>query len=430
MPPSRGAVVAADEPKRTWWKRKMVWIPAACFGALLALGAVVGGQDEDDDVATDTSTETIQAAPVTTEAPTTTAAPTTAPATTEAPATTAPPTTVATTTATTTTPPTTAARVGPPPAALAAADQLATLVVAEPDPARSPYIRDEYQPGGWGDADGDCISTRHEVLIAQSLVEVAMTADGCQVELGEWIDAYTGDVMTSASEATIDHFIPLAEGHRAGAWAWDNDTKVRFANDENPRALLVVRGDTNQSKADSTPDKWLPPLESTHCAYAMNWVDQKARWGLTVTQAEHDALRFALALCTAETTPDVSPSPAAAVTVTVPTTTTTTTIPPSAGPAELVLVSCNARSEEVVIANRGGEPASLSGYALHDFESRHSTPLGQWGSIAPSTSLTIVTGPDASEGPNRVVWKRQNVWNNDGDTAYLVGPTGEQSRGC
>ena len=93
-------------------------------------------------------------------------------------------------------------------------------------------------------------------------------------------------------------------------------------------------------------------------------------------------------------------------------------------------MSCHARAEEVTIANRGGEPAVLDGYTLHDDGNKHSTPLGQWGPLAPSSSLTIVTGEGASEGPGRVAWKRQNVWNNDGDRAYLVGRLGEQSVGC
>lgn len=84
----------------------------------------------------------------------------------------------------------------------------------------------------------------------------------------------------------------------------------------------------------------------------------------------------------------------------------------------------------MVVENRGGEPADLSGYMLHDEGIKHSTPLGQWGPLAPSTSLTIVSGDEAFEGPGRVVWKRQNVWNNDGDQAYLVGRNNDQSIGC
>lgn len=128
-----------------------------------------------------------------------------------------------------------------------------------------------------------------------------MSADGCRVETGEWLDVYTGEVLTSADEATIDHAIPLAEAHRAGGWGWDVDTKVRFANDAAPGAHAVVGGDVNQAKADHTPDKWLPPLESAHCGYAINWVDKKARWGLSVTQTEANMLRWVISECTDDT---------------------------------------------------------------------------------------------------------------------------------
>lgn len=34
----------------------------------------------------------------------------------------------------------------------------------------------------------------------------------------------------------------------------------------------------------------------------------------------------------------------------------------------------------------------------------------------------IATGRDATVGQSTVVWKNQQVWNNDGDTAFLVTP--------
>ena len=319
---------------------------------------------------------------------------------------------------------------GPPPVAVEALARLDAVWIADPDPSRPPYVRDEYQPGGWPDLDGDCVSTRHQVLAEQSEIPVTWSADGCFVQTGRWTDPYTGASLTSADEATIDHLIPLAEGHRSGAWAWDVDTKIRFTNDLSPGALLVVSSEVNQSKADKTPDQWMPPLASAHCAYAIDWIDKKARWGLTMTQAEYDTVKFVTASCTSETAPVAAPGERAVVNITVPTTTTTTTIAPTTGPAEVVLVSCERFGEEVVIANRGGQPADLSGFRLHDEGDKHSTPLGAWGPLAPGATLTIVTGDEATDGPNRVVWKRQNVWNNDGDTAYLVGAGGVQTRGC
>ena len=52
-----------------------------------------------------------------------------------------------------------------------------------PDPDLAPssnldYNRDDYLPE-WADADGDCINTRHEVLIIESLSPVTMSSNGC-----------------------------------------------------------------------------------------------------------------------------------------------------------------------------------------------------------------------------------------------------------
>ena len=67
---------------------------------------------------------------------------------------------------------------------------------------------------------------------------------------------------------------------------------------------------------------------------------------------------------------------------------------------------------------------SLSGYTLHDEERNHETGLGGFGSLQPGQQLIIRTGPDAVAGSGAVIWKNQNVWNNDGDTAYLIAPDG------
>lgn len=69
---------------------------------------------------------------------------------------------------------------------------------------------------------------------------------------------------------------------------------------------------------------------------------------------------------------------------------------------------------------------SLSGpgYVLHDEGRKHKVGLGQFGSLQPGQQLAIVTGDTATAADGRVVWKRQNVWNNDGDIANLIAPDG------
>ena len=43
------------------------------------------------------------------------------------------------------------------------------------------------QFGDWADADGDCRSTRHEVLEQESQVAPTFAASGCTVTTGRWV---------------------------------------------------------------------------------------------------------------------------------------------------------------------------------------------------------------------------------------------------
>jgi hypothetical protein len=304
---------------------------------------------------------------------------------------------------------------------------LGGLVVVDPDPRRPSYDRDTYQPEGWADLDGDCISGRHEVLITQSAVPVQMSSSGCSVDTGSWTDPYTGTVVTAANDITIDHVVPFSEAHRAGAWRWDSATKIAFANDETPGALLAVVGTVNQAKGDKTPDEWLPPRQEYHCAYAANWVTTKARWQLSVTRSEATTLTQILSSCAAGGVP-ARPATAPPVIVLAPPVTSTTigSVSPSGdeGASDLQIAQCQRREERVVLVNPTASAISLAGYQLHDEESRHSTMLDQFGSIDARATLVILTGEDSVASPGEVVWKRQNVWNNNGDTASLVTPSG------
>lgn len=99
------------------------------------------------------------------------------------------------------------------------------------------------------------------------------------------------------------------------------------------------------------------------------------------------------------------------------------------GPPGIELVSCDARGEVVTIVNAGATTASLSGYRLHN-EGFFGPGVGgvllldQFGSLAPGETLRILSGPDAVAGPGQVVWTTASMWNDAGDTAFLVAPGG------
>jgi hypothetical protein len=305
---------------------------------------------------------------------------------------------------------------------LAAANALPVGAVAPV----SPYDRDEYQPGGWPDSDGDCQNDRHEVLIQESLDVVTFDDSGCFVETGRWVDAYDGASYTSAGDVTIDHVIALAHAHRVGASGWDLNSKQAFAADLTFAGSLVVVGQgTNKSKGASSPAEWRPPSPERWCSFGLDWVRGKERWGLAYEdEAEKSAVIELLNTCTNESlrSDQLVQVDRAQVATSTTTTTTSTTIVPEGDPTAR-LVSCSRRGETVVIANDGAGPLDMRNYRLHDEGDKHSYTFGNL-SIEPGGTLTIATGPDAESGENRVVWKNQNVWNNDGDEAFLIDPNG------
>ena len=246
-------------------------------------------------------------------AETTTPAPST---TTAAPTTTSTTTTLAPTATlpTTTTPPTTTV------AAIAGdwiADLLADLEVSDITP-QVDYSRDDW--GSWIDADGDCINTRHEVLIRESLVEVEMDPSGCKVVSGRWFGPQYSASTTYPSLIDIYHFVPLCHAHASGGWAWSRATKRDYNNDlSDPLHLTAHSTLTNRSQGCKGLDGWLPPDFREWCQFAHTWVNIKDRWGLTATGSETAKLQLILGTCDEPSTDSTSVEPAPTV---APTTTT------------------------------------------------------------------------------------------------------------
>ncbi len=181
------------------------------------------------------------------------------------------------------------------------------LAIPEVDdePHREGYDRDEW--GRWSDDDGDCLNTRHEVLMYEATASPFLRDDGCLVTGGSWLAAFTGTIVEDPRTLDVDHFVPLANAYRSGGWKWDRDTKRRYFNDmADPRHLIAVTASANRSKGDRGPEDWTPrgyaepdaaPDAMTDCMYADTWLDIKVRWVLTVTSAELAALTRMLATC-------------------------------------------------------------------------------------------------------------------------------------
>lgn len=180
---------------------------------------------------------------------------------------------------------------------LSLADAVRQLPLA--DESREGYERTSFKH--WVDADKDSCNTRMEVLIAESRVEPTVV-DRCRVVAGEWYSYYDGVTLTAPGGLDIDHMVPLAEAWDSGASGWTAARREAYANDlDAGRSLVAVTARSNRSKSDQDPSTWLPPLADARCTYAADWVSTKLRWGLTVDQAEADALAELAEGCGQET---------------------------------------------------------------------------------------------------------------------------------
>jgi hypothetical protein len=143
----------------------------------------------------------------------------------------------------------------------------------------------------WIDADGDCQDTRAEILIIESRAPVTYTTNSqCTVAGGRWLSPWDNRIWTVASDVDIDHHVPLKEAWESGARSWVSVNRQRFANDSYGYSLIAITDNLNASKGDRDAAQWLPPVASTRCAYATQWVLVKYRWKLSIDPTERAAL--------------------------------------------------------------------------------------------------------------------------------------------
>jgi Lamin Tail Domain/Protein of unknown function (DUF1524) len=301
--------------------------------------------------------------------------------------------------------------------------ELSRLHIA-PEGPRTGYDRSLFPL--WIDADHDGCDARHEVLIAESVVPAHVGA-GCAVS-GEWHSAYDGVTTTDASSFDIDHVVPLAEAWDSGASGWDPARRRDYANDlDHPETLRAVSAASNRAKGDDDPAAWKPPLRSDWCNYADDWISVKVTWNLTADPAEVNGLRGMLDTCGASGAPASQPTPT-------PTSTTTTMNPASpanGAPASgMTVSSLDCAGETVTVTNGGSVPAGLTGWSIHDEGANHTYRFAAGYTLAPGVSATVRSG--GPPGPGELAWTNQNVWNNTGDTAYLVNAAGTvmSTRSC
>ena len=184
-----------------------------------------------------------------------------------------------------------------------AARQLRELTVRSADEATAvpDYHRQAFGQR-WADTDHNGCDTRNDIL-ARDLARPTFkpgTRD-CVVLTGTLAEPYTGATIEfqrgdkTSALVQIDHVVALADAWRSGAWQWDAQRRQAFAND--PDNLLAVDGAANEDKSASSADQWLPPNVAFRCDYVKRQIAIKYAYGLSVTQAEQDAMATQLTAC-------------------------------------------------------------------------------------------------------------------------------------
>lgn len=114
----------------------------------------------------------------------------------------------------------------------------------------------------------------------------------------------------------------------------------------------------------------------------------------------------------------------------------TPTVTPTATPGVAVLVigtlQCETRNEYVRIANIGAATANLSGWRILSVIGSQTYHFPSY-LLQPGSSVYVNSGPDAPPtGGNDLFWTSAYIWNNDGDQAQLIRPSGQvvSQRSC
>ena len=131
------------------------------------------------------------------------------------------------------------------------------------------------------DFDGDCQSTRQEILVLTSRVDVRYTNPrNCVVRTGEWLDEYTGELFKVAVKLEVDHIIPRMYAHTHGGDRWTPEKKLAFAND--PLNIMLVERREIRRKRDRGPSRYLP-RDEFQCEYINLWNQISEKYDLQLS---------------------------------------------------------------------------------------------------------------------------------------------------
>ena len=105
---------------------------------------------------------------------------------------------------------------------------------------------------------------------------------------------YTGETFDSIRQTDIEHIVAKSEAHDSGLCAAEVAERRAFSRDLDNLTLASPRLNQHQKRAKDAAE-WMPARN--RCWFARQVIIVKARYDLTVDEAEAEALNSALAEC-------------------------------------------------------------------------------------------------------------------------------------
>lgn len=151
----------------------------------------------------------------------------------------------------------------------------------------------------WQTSNG--CDTRNQILLRDLAQINFRSGSNCIIETGVLNDPFTGQVVgfqrgiRTSLDVQIDHVVSLSDAWQKGAQQLSSGQRFAFYND--PLNLVAVWGPANSQKSDSDAASWLPSNKGFRCAFVARQIAVKDKYGLWVTQAEHDTMSRVLSSC-------------------------------------------------------------------------------------------------------------------------------------
>ena len=99
-------------------------------------------------------------------------------------------------------------------------------------------------------------------------------------------------------------------------------------------------------------------------------------------------------------------------------------VPGNSEAIQLSLMDCKGKPENVVISNKGTSNLDMTGWSISDDGRKHTFNFPSGFTLNSGLSVEIVSGGAGQDTSAIIYWKKQTVWNNDGDTATLFDSDG------